>query len=454
MRTRSLVICSLAVLGVIGCGGPGAPTERNSTASNAKGSSTPVVLSEGKDVDVMVFKGGFGSDFYETAAAEFQAKHPGVTVNVEGDPHIWDRVRPLFLKGTPPDLTYPGWDLDHWALVAEGQVLEMDQLLKETPAQGSGTWGDTFEPSILKLGKYEGKQYVMPYFFSVMGWWYDANLFEENGWTPPKSFSELKALNEKIKAKGMAPITYQGQYPDYMIAGMLQPWIISVGGETAFNDIQNLKPGAWKSEAVIKAAQMIRELKDSGAFQNGAPALSHTEAQTQFLTGKAAMVPCGTWLHSEMEKSIPKGTRMAFMLPPVADGGTGDPTNVMIKIEPWFIPSKAKSQRNAVDYFKYLTSLDKAKQFVKEKGTFMSIKGANDVELPDYLSGAANAFKSSKYVWASQWQSWYRELYKSVETNVTSLANGQITPEEFAERCEAAAEKTRRDPDILKHSTE
>jgi ABC-type glycerol-3-phosphate transport system substrate-binding protein len=61
-------------------------------------------------------------------------------------------------------------------------------------------------------------------------------------------------------------------------------------------------------------------------FQPGAMGMSHTEAQLQFLLGRAAMVMCGSWLKSEMLGKIPAGFQLgAFNLPRVA-GGKGDPT--------------------------------------------------------------------------------------------------------------------------------
>jgi len=90
-----------------------------------------------------------------------------------------------------------------------------------------------------------------------------------------------------------------------MISGFLFPWAISSGGIEAVDNAQNLIPGAWKSPAMLEAATKIAELRDKGYFEEGALGMSHTESQTEFVTDKAAMIPCGTWLHSEMSKSMP-----------------------------------------------------------------------------------------------------------------------------------------------------
>lgn len=404
------------------------------------------------EVEVALFQGGYGIDFFEKAAREYEAKHPGVKLRVWGNPRVWEQLRPRFVAGSPPDLTYPGWGLDHWPLVYEGQVIPLDEALSGPPAEGSGTWRDTFEPSLLRLGQHEGKQYMLPYFFSVNGWWYDKFLFAEHGWQPPKTWSELLALCEKIKAAGIAPLTYQGKYPYYMITGFLLPWAISAGGIQALDDAQNLKPGAWKSPAFLQAARMIKELKDRGYFQEGANGMSHTDAQMEFINKRAAMIPCGTWLHSEMRNQLPtEKFQMIFFRPPVLDNGPGDPTNIAIGIEPWVVPTKGKHRETAIDFFKYLTSLTKAKQFVEEKGTLMSIRGSDAAKIPEHLADAARVFREAKTVWSVEYIQWYPTLGTASQNAMAALLNGEITPEQFCERVEAAAEAVRKDPNIPKH---
>ncbi|RYH93676.1 MAG: extracellular solute-binding protein, partial [Acetobacteraceae bacterium] len=322
--------------------------------------------------------------------------------------------------GTPPDLMFPGWGMDHWALAEEEGLEPLDAALDGPPddgpgKDGPGKWRDTFEPALLKLGQLDGKQYVLPYYFNVMGWWYDPGVFKKHGWTPPSTYEELLALAPKIKAAGIAPITYQGQYPYYMVEGMLMPWAYSVGGQKAVDDAQSLEPGAWKSPAMLRAASMIAELKTKGFFQEGATGLSHTQSQQAFLEGKAAMIPCGTWLYSEMKKTMPAGSGMEYMLPPVVKGGAGDPKAILIGIEPWMVPSGAKNKEGAIALFRYMTSLPVAKRFVEEKGTLMAIKGSDAGELLPALVKPSAAFKAAgTAVWSDQFRNWYPALEKEV----------------------------------------
>ncbi len=430
---------TLSLVALTGCG------DKGST------SSTGAAVPETKVIEVAAFKGGFGVDFYEKVAKEYETANPGMTVKVEGDPRIWEKLRPRFIGGTPPDLCFPGWGMDHWALKDEDQLLPLDKALAGKAAEGEGTWGDTFDPGLLKLGQMDGKQWVLPYYYSVLGWWYDPGVFKKNGWTPPKTWDELLVLGEKIKAAGMAPLTFQGKYPYYMLDGMLIPWINSVGGSEAIKACQNLEPGAWTSPAVLKAAQMIAELSKKGFFQRGAVGLSHTESQQQFLQGKAAMIPCGTWLKAEMGKDMPAGASMRFFLPPGVPGGKGDPNAVIIKIEPWMIPSKAKNTAGAIALFKQMTSLTNAKKFVEEKGTLMAIKGSDQAKLMPELEEPARVIRESKDVYAALFRDWYPTLGKEMEDSLTALLNGTLTPQEFCDKVEKKSQEVAADASIPKH---
>lgn len=448
------------VLGAVlaGCGSSSSSTTTTTGETSGGASEKPAVppfkpgdLASQKSLEVQAFKGGYDIDFFQKMATAYSAKNSGVTIKVEGNPRVWEQLQPRMVSGNPPDLMFPGWGMDHWALAEEGQIFDLSEALK-TKAYGSETtWGDTFEPALLKLGQLEGVQVCLPYYMMIYGWWYDPTIFKANGWTAPKTWKEFMELAPKIKAKGIAPITYQGKYPYYLVYGMLLPWVQSIGGIEAVNDCQNMKPGAWKSEAVVNAAKMLEEMRDKGFLQDGALSMTHTESQQEFLNGKAAMVPCGTWLKSEMRTMLKPGQELAFMLPPTVDGGKGDAGAMIVDIEPWMIPSKAKAPDRAIDLFKFMTSVENAKAFVKEKGTLMAIKGSNDSDLPSELVEPAKLFKESKTVYSIKFRHWYKAFMKELEDSLTALISKNIDAVKFAERVEAAAEKVRNSPEIAKH---
>ena len=430
------LLAALVIIALAGCVRPHTPgAQRAGRNANS--------------LEVRCFLGGYGIDFFEQAAREYEEAHPGVEIDLQGDPRIWEQLRPRFVAGAPPDLAYPGWGMDHYALIYDEQIIPWDSYLDDQMEDGR-PWRESFKPEILEMGVYQGKVYLMPFFISLNGWWYNVEMFRENGWEPPRTYAELLVLGEKIKAKGIAPLTFQGQYPYYAVRGFLFPWAISLGGLEVFRDAQNLKPGAWNSPAMVKAAEMLDELRRRGLLQKGAIAMSHTEAQMEFVQGHAAMVPCGTWLHSEMKTTLPPGFEMAYFLPPSAPNPQGDPSIVEIGVEPWIITRASPNPDLAADFFRYMTSLPKAKQFVREKGTLMALEGSDQTELPPHLIGPAAVLRDAKATWTPLYAKWYPDLETELRNAVNALMQGNITPRECMDRVERKAQETRDDPNIPK----
>lgn len=404
------------------------------------------------NLEVRVFQGGYGVDFFQSGAREYERDHPGVKIDLKGDPRIWEQLRPRFVAGEPPGLTFPGWGMDSYSLIYEHQVLPMDDVLLTTPFGAErGTWRDTFLPEVLKLGEYQGQTYLLPYYLTLNGWWYNVDLFEKHGWQPPRTYDDLLSVGEKIKAAGIAPLTYQGKYPYYAMQGFVLPWAIRVGGVQVLRNVEALKPGAWKDPAFLKAAQLVADLREKGFFQKGADGMSHTEAQMEFLQGRAAMIPCGTWLESEMKKQMPPGFRMSFILPPHVAGGLGDPTTLQVGVEPWMVPTHGKNSALAIDFFKFLTSKKKAHEFVLAKGTLTAIKGSSEGELPLTLRGPAAALKEAKVTWTARYSQWYPSLGKATESAMSGLLQGRLTPQQWCDEIQKAADKVASDPNIPKH---
>src|SRR5690606_32786579 len=126
-----------------------------------------------REVDVQVFRGGYGIDFFEQAAKEFSADRSGLTIKIDGNPRVWDTLIPMFAAGTPPDLAWPGWGMNLRPIIMEEQVQPWDKYLDQ-PAYGvpGKTWRETFKPDILKKGQFNGKTYVLPFNIDAYGWWY------------------------------------------------------------------------------------------------------------------------------------------------------------------------------------------------------------------------------------------------------------------------------------------
>jgi len=404
-------------------------------------------VAQATDVEVIAFQGGYGIDFFQKDAAEFSKLHPDIHVNVIGNPRAWDVLVPRFASGSPPDLAWPGWGMNLLPIMMEGQILPWDKYLDE-PADGVAgkTWRETFEPDILKMGQFNGHTYVMPFNIDAYGWWYDKALFDRHGWTAPKTYEEFLVLGEKMKAENIAPLTFQGRYPIYFFDGIFYPWVISEGGIDCYKAAINLEPGAWLHPAFVTTARRIIELKHKHYFQGGCIGMNHTESQMELLVGRAAMIPCGSWIISEMKNLMPPGSRLTYMKTPHFANGKGDPTAVYVSTDGkgWVLPTKGNHHDAAAAFYKFVSSPEKAAQFTEAKGTLTCIIPEREIKMPAHLAGPHSAIKNARITWSNNIGDWYTPLETEIETAFFDLYNEVITPEEFCQRIETKSQAYRK----------
>ena len=96
------------------------------------------------------------------------------------------------------------------------------------------------------------------------------------------------------------------------------------GGGQRWIDQKKLVPGSFDNPEFIEACRVAQRLATQ-YFQNGCLGMSHTESQMQFFTGRAAMIPCGAWLKSEMLGKIPDGFELGCFNLPVPKNSIAEP---------------------------------------------------------------------------------------------------------------------------------
>src|SRR3954470_24575921 len=118
-----------------------------------------------------------------------------------------------------------------------------------------------------------------------------------------------------------------------------------LGGPDVLTAVDNLEPNAWHGDALKSAATAFAELAGKGYIMTGSEALSHTEAQAAWCQGKAAFIPCGSWLESEQKDVTPKGFDMVMgAVPPRTPSDKMGPAAIeAASSEAFIVPSKAKN---------------------------------------------------------------------------------------------------------------
>src|SRR5689334_20783692 len=146
-------------------------------------------------LEVAVFEGGYGIDWHKSVAREYERQHPGIRINLWGDPRVDEKIKPRILRHNPPDLA--SCTLPAWKLIVANKVYPLDEALA-SPAYGQNrTWRDSLTPGVLADYQYEGHFYAMPSNLSAWVCWYDKRVFRAHEWQPPKTWAEFMQLCAK-----------------------------------------------------------------------------------------------------------------------------------------------------------------------------------------------------------------------------------------------------------------
>ncbi|WP_018721810.1 N-acetylglucosamine/diacetylchitobiose ABC transporter substrate-binding protein [Salinispora fenicalii] len=432
------------------CAGSEPAQEQSSGAEKSK--DNPFGVQDGSSVKVVIFNGGLGDQWAKEDEAVFKAKRPNVTVNMSSTQKIKTEEQPK-MATQPSDLIMnSGADImDISTLVNEGAIEPLEDLLAAPAWDSEGTVADTLLPGTVNNGTFQGKFYVMNVAYTVWGNWYNAALFEKEGWQPPKTFNEFFALAPKIKAKGMAPYVYDavhGYYPRWALMATI--W--KSAGKQAVIDIDNLKENAWKADGVLPALEAWEKLVKDKLLLPGR--LDHTQSQQAWLDGKAAFIQVGTWLKNEMAETIPPGFEMK--LSDYWSLGAGDkaPNDVYAGAgEGFVVPSKAPNKAAAMEFLRAVLSKEGSAKFAGLTKSLASTRGSGDNVQDSALASANELMNNAPQDLISvKFWDFYADLDKESQNLSAELMAGRLTAQQFVDGMQGAADKVASDSSIKKQT--
>ncbi len=455
---RTAATAALTVPALAACVTADKKDETAADSGAAKTTDNPLGVKADAPLEVVVFKGGYGDEYAIKAETQYTQKYPQAKVDHKGLQKVGEAMQPRFVAGTPPDVvdnTGVG-RLDIATLVGAGQVSDLAELL-DAPAldQPGKKVRDTLLPGVIDDGTFGGTPVSLNFTYTVWGLWYSKSLFAERGWAYPKTWAEMLTLCDTIKKAGVAPWTYQGKYPEYILDPLLS-MAAKTGGMDLIRAIDNLQPNAWKQEGLVQAASAFAELTGKGYLLSGSEALSHTEAQAAWCQRKAAFIPCGSWLESEQKGVTPAGFDM--MMGTVPALGTSDKlpgTAVQAaSSESFLVPAKAKNPQGGKEYLRILFSKASATDFAKANSTLPSVAGATDgLTLSSGLGSVRDAVTAAGTdTFAFRFRTWYGPLAKAVDDATGELVNKRISPADWSTRIQKAADAVAKDSAVKKYT--
>lgn len=399
-------------------------------------------------LDIAVFEGGYGRAYWDAVAEAFEKQNPDVKVVVNANPEIGDIIRPDLLSGNVPDFIYlPSTNKSGItdALVKDKLLVDLSGIFQDPAIKDRLLPG--FAENVATQPYGDGKIYLAPLYYSTTGLFYNKTVFEQNGWKVPVTWDEFFALGDKAKEVNRSLITYQGLVPGYLEA-LLMPAITAQIGPENFIKALNYEDGAWQQQGIIEAMEQIAKIASGGYLMDGTVALSHTQAQQQWLRGDALFIPCGSWLEGEMADSPrEEGFEWGFTAAPVFN--KDDAKYIFTTIEEMYIPAASDQIDLAKEFLKFQYSDEAVALNAKNAKGIPPVKGAAE-QLKDVVSPATyetyklfdQGYIPSILRFASV-QDTEVNPRKELYNQVASVMNGEMTASEWAAHMESLSDAVR-----------
>ena len=312
---------------------------------------------------------------------------PGVTVADNYGPPIYQDGQQKFVvqgrKGKPDVIESVLEGMI--AYQRAGLLAPIDDLFDKWPDK------DQFIPSTIKALTLNGKLYGVPYNTNVRVLLYRKDLFEKYGLTPPKTWDDFLQDAATISSKesgvaGLGLTTKNGSVRTFQ--EFISFFFEANNGENPYKYDEAGKKWVMNTTPE-KLAQVLKLYTDfffaatpSAANQN-TRGNDYQATDTDYVSGKSAMVPMGPWIYSYRtsgdvaKKILEEETGVAPL--PLPPGGV---QATYLEVKPISINAFSKDKKDAWNLVKILTS----KEFV---ATANRIEGVNpprkDVaELPDF----------------------------------------------------------------------
>jgi len=458
MGRRNFLRMSLATAAVVSAGGvlsacgSESGTGGTSGATGTKSANNPFGVAKNSTVDAVIFDGGYKTDYFEFAGDVFEKQHGG-TVKTTPTTKVSQQMQPRFMGGNPPDiLDNSGAESIPLTSIID-QVADLKDVIEAKTLEGE-TISDLLYSGVTDSTTIDGKIGGLNYVMTVYAMWYSKTLFEENGWTVPKTWDEALELGAEAKKQGKFLYTWGKEASDYYAIPLVDS-AIKEGGREVYVALANLEPDSWKQEAVVNAFKGLEAIVKAGYVKPGGAGTQFTQAQADWsFKQEALMYPSGSWIEAEMKDQTADNFQMTGAAPPaVSDSPAMGPDALRASASELFVvPEKAKNQAAGKELLRIMLSKEAATNFAKTKLALPVVQG---VVPEDGFGSSALVSQASLLEAAGENVLSYNFLgiypfWETLNSGFNSFLAGDMSADELLDNIQAAADKFREDDAIKK----
>ncbi len=350
-------------------GGDGGP-------KGEKSATNPFGVTANSTVEAAIFDGGYGTDYVDYTNQVLGSQVKGLKVQVKPVVDIAPQLQPRFVGGNPPDLIDNSGEDQIGFLGILDQLEELDDLFEANTYEGRKI-ADIVYPGVKAPGTFRDKFVALNYVMTVYGVWYSKTLFEENGWTPPKTWDEALDLGQKAKKKGKYLFVHGKEAATYYRTLLIDS-AIKEGGDEVRLGLENLEKGCWSHPAVQGVIKVMETMVRQKMFVPGGSGTQFQKAQAIWSNDqKALLYPSGGWIENEMKKATKADFQMTGFPSMTLTDKPALPYESLRAAagEPFIVPRQGKNPAGAKEVLRAMLSEKAAANFSKTKLAPTIVKG-------------------------------------------------------------------------------
>ncbi|MGA4765989.1 extracellular solute-binding protein [Streptococcus infantarius] len=324
---------------------------------------------------------------------DFEKENPKIHVKMTSVPSAGTVLKTRMLAGDAPDVIniYPqNVDFKEWAKAGYFEDMTGKSYLENI----KNNYAENYAVN--------GKIYSVPLSANVSGIYFNKTKFDELGLKVPETWDEFETLVKQIKADGETPFALAGS-EGWTLNGYHQLAYISVTGSgDKANDYLRFSPvnSISTSDSEVKGVlTRLDLLADKGNQQTNWQGASYNDSVVAFATGKALMMPGGSWVLAAIKQQDPDFEISTFAFP---GEKTGQEVTVGAGDLALSISSSTKHKKECEKFISYMASAEAMQKYYDVDGSPVSVEGVVEDDKSPLASLYKLAFTDKHYVWLGE----------------------------------------------------
>jgi len=358
-------------------------------------------------------------------AADFQAANPGtkVTIVTRGVDDHKTALRVAAGSDKGPDIYFSWAGLGLGGeYVKAGLSLPLDKYYTEYK------WTDELVPSAASFADlYPGGKHGVPYTFKGEALYYSKAAFEKAGITEePKTYDELLAAAEKLKAAGIPAIAFGGKV-NWHVMRLMDVILETKCGVEKHNALKAMTV-KWTEEACATESFAEMDKWAKNYILTPFMGIDNNQAFNLFIAGRAAMMLEGDWLVGTLTSNNANlDDYSIFPFPTGTDRLYGF-------AEYYYVSTKSQNPDIAAKFLDYTLSTDVQQANLGHFSTTSVNKNVKYENLPAISEKWLKIFNDYGQVYMNGDQAFPLEVTTEYFRVINEVVSGNIPPEEGAKQ--------------------